>query len=470
VIPAYREAQLRSQFYVPAFSGFIQETDQQASLEARFSGDRIGIFSYILGAFYFDEDVAGNYTFAQTQLNSYQDFKLGTESYALFGRVTAHLADSLRLVGGLRYTNDTKYLNGRVETVVQQCRNAAAPPACPTAPFLPLTDRADQLNPINGFNTGFPGAVPVLVGGVPTGAFNARLGADINVRQKADKVTYRAAVEFDVGPRSLLYASFETGFRSGGFALTIGKETFGPETLDAFTVGMKNRLFDNRLQLNVEGFYWKYKDQQIAHFGLDRNGANSFFTENLGRSTVKGIEADAQFLLTRTTLLTGNVQYLDSVFDDFRYLIAAPAATAPLPAVGCPYGPAPARPGAPAELLVDCSGKPAFQSPKWTVTAGIQQTIPLGEYNIVLNADTQYKSERVIGFEYLPGQFAPSFWRSNAAVTFARDDDQWAISGFVNNIEGNRNPLLGTFYSGANIITRVSSDPRTYGVRASVKF
>ena len=459
VMPAWRYSRLDNNFAAPAFIGAIREKDEQFSLEARFAGNRIGMFDYILGAYYYDETVDGHYVFAQQALNAYQDFNSKTKSYALFGRLTANLTDRLRLIGGLRYTNDKKDFDGQADVFIVRCNvTVNGRPSCPTAPLLPVTDSYTQL----------PSEFPSVPGGQArpigtTGALLIHAVTAVDAPLDGDRITYHIGAEFDVGPRSLLYASYETGYRSGGFALSAGYETFQPEYIDAYTIGLKNRLFDNRLQLNIEAFLWKYRNQQVNHTGVDINGNQGQFTENVGRSTNKGVEVEAQLLATETTLLSANVQYLHAKFKDFVY--REPIGATP-PLTGCSYSVS-ATPGL---YDIDCSGQPAYQSPRWTINLGAQQTVPLGAYKLVLSADTQYKSSRVIGFQYLDSQIVGSTWTSNAQVAFGPEDDRWSIAGFVRNIENDRFPTAGQIYNAASATTNIYMAPRTYGVRASMKF
>jgi iron complex outermembrane receptor protein len=71
--------------------------------------------------------------------------------------------------------------------------------------------------------------------------------------------------EWDATPNSLLYGAAETGFKAGGFFFTHDDPEYKPEHITAYSVGSKNRLLDNRLQINGELFYWIYKDQQISN-------------------------------------------------------------------------------------------------------------------------------------------------------------------------------------------------------------
>lgn len=459
LLPAYRNAKLIDQHSSAGFTPFTQEKFEQSSVEARLGGS-VGMFEYIAGLYYYDENVLGNYTFAQTVQSSYQDFKTTTRSYAAFARLTAKLTDRFRLTGGLRYTSDKKTMDGAADTILQICPGAPGV-TCPNAPLIPITDRPDQLPFAVPARGGAP--LPVLVNGVATGAITVRSPAVVLAEAKTNRVTFRAAVEYDIADRSLLYISFENGYRSGGFSLANGRTTFEPEYINAYTIGSKNRFFDNRLQLNLEAFYWKYRNQQIAHFGLDGSGNNAFFTENVGRSTIKGVEIDVELAATETTRLRATAQYLDATFDDFKYNI--PLNTAPV--VGCAFAP---NPNDARFTTVNCSGKPAYQSPKWVVQLGGEQTIPIGNHKLVLAADTQYKATRYVAFEYLPSQLAPAFWQTNASVTFAQADNRWSVSAFVRNIEDYRDITSGTFYGPGNYVALRPGSPRTYGIRVAAKF
>src|SRR5690606_27636124 len=227
------------------------------------------------------------------------------------------------------------------------------------------------------------------------------------------------------------------------------------EYIDAYTVGMKNRLLDNRMQLNIEGFIWKYRDQQVNHIGLDRNGNQGQLTENVGRSTNQGVEVDLQLLATDNTLLGVTAQYLDASYDSFVY--SEPVGATP-PVTGCAYA---LNASNPALYDIDCSGQPAYQSPEWTVNLGLQQTIPMGTYKLVGAVDTQFKSERVIAFQYLDYQIVEDTWTTNAQLIFGDIDERWSVAAFVRNIEDDRFAVNAQLYNSVNAGLVTPAAPRT---------
>ena len=452
VIPAYRYAKLNNLGGTLA-SVFSRETDEQESVEARLGKTGVGIFDYNVGLFYYNESINGNLEVNQSVLALQAPFTTGTESYAAFGRLTVHLGDRLRLVGGGRYTQDRKVFNGQSNRLTLIC----VAPACPTLPLFQFFNSfADIPFAIPPFGA------PIGLGPVP-GSIISRGDVVINSVQKIGRPTYRAAVEYDVAQRSLLYASVESGYRSGGFNLASGYESYQPEYITAFTVGSKNRFFDNRVQLNVEGFYWKYRNQQVSHVGVDLAGQQGNFTQNVGNSEIKGAEVEARFLATPTIMFSADAQFLDTNYKN--YLYQTPIGTAP-PYTTC----AVSLSANPALYNVDCSGKPSYNSPRLTVNLAAQKTFELGNYKIVVGADTQYRSAQYIGFEYRPSQLAPGNWRTNATVSFGNINDRWDISGYIRNIEGDRTPVFASNVSFGSIDAVISSAPRTYGLRVSGKF
>lgn len=455
VIPAWRYAEIDS-IAGAAFVARSREKDDQQSLELRFASRRLSIFDLTAGAYYYNEAIRGRGVIALESANNYTTSRYDTLSKAIYGRLTAHLSDALRVTGGLRYTHDRKKTDSSSIALTVRCPViVAGAPSCPTAPLLTYTQEleAQPRIPIAG------GALPLGGGAVLT-----RTDTINKLTIRRGELTYRGAVEFDLGPRSLLFASVETGYRSGGFNIAQGRAPYAPEYITAYTLGSKNRLFDNRVQLNLEGFVWKYRDQQLSYIGLDSTLRPANVTDNIGRSTIKGIEGELKVLAMRNTLLSANVQYLDAKYDSFNYQTPV--------AAGRPNTSCPVSVNATNNTLYDvnCSGFPAFNAPKWTVNLAAQQTFELGDYQVQLSADTQHRSSRYIYFQYQPSQFVNGEWRSNAQVSFGPRDERWSVAAFVRNIEDNRTLVFAPQHPSLPTVTAQVTAPRTYGARFGVTF
>lgn len=457
-IPSFRAANLDYLASAAAFNARQRETDEQYSFELRLAGNRIGAFEYVLGAFYYNERLDYRQIINLPVQTAWIDQFLTTESWAPFARVTAHLNDRLRLVGGIRYTEDDKTFRSSAISGTVICNvRVAGVPSCPTVPLLPLVDNPSQLPfPFP------PQGVPALPIGT-TGAIISRGDTAFNSTLSDSRITWRAAVEFDVAPRSLLYASVETGYRSGGFSAAVGRETYNPEYITAYTVGMKNRLLGNRLQLDLEAFYWDYRDQQVNRVGLDATGRTSNFTSNVGRAEIYGFEVNARALVTPTTLLSADIAYVHTSNEEYVFGVGAQAP----PLTGCPF----TLSGA--QYLIDCSGFPANNAPRWTVNLAAQQTIPVGnDFQFILGADTQYKSGRYINFYYVRegGGFVDHSWQTNARIAFGPSDDRWSVALYVRNIENNRIPVFFSPAPITNIGVAGTTAPRTYGIQGTIRF
>ena len=456
VIPAVRIDHVRNLNPGGGFPLANDQKDTQYSVEARFAG-KAGLFDYTLGFFYFNEDARlnlGSVTFGRTASYSAPTI-VDTESYAPFARLTANLTPQLRLVGGIRYTHDAKLFDSHNISITESCApgftcpTAILPTAVPFPNQLPFAiPSAISPSPLIAVTT--PGPTPNTI--------IARTDIFFNNRLSFGRVTYRGAVEFDVAPRSLLYASIESGFRSGGFSSGVGYETYQPEYITAYTVGSKNRFFDNRVQLNVEAFYWKYSNQQVAHAFSDLLGRPGSYTQNIGRSTIKGVEVEGRVLVTPTTVLSADVQFLDAKNNEFTYNN-----------LGYPYTNCAVAPTAsPAVFSVNCSGLPSYNSPKFSLNLAAEQTIKLGDYKLILRADTQHKSSRWTYFDYATEQLQRSSWTTNAQVSFGPADSRWSIVGFIRNIENDR--LLASPVASFGLLAGYTTPPRTYGARVSFKF
>ncbi|MFZ2997521.1 TonB-dependent receptor [Sphingobium sp.] len=477
ILPAYRKSTMDDNLNGPAFRfGLVDETDRQVSTEIRFDGERIGPVDWLVGGYFYDQRTRGSASYGQYLVTSIQRYDIETTSLAAFGRLTFHLADSVRFVAGGRYTKDKKVLDGSVDTLLNVCTNPPPPAGagCFGGPSIPAgSSLAEIAAAILGslLPAGFP-TEPGPANARPFGTAGNILYFSpyaVNRTQKNNRFTYRLAIEADIGANSLAYASYETGYRSGGFSLVFGRETFNPEYIKALTLGIKNRFLDNRLQLNMEAFHWRYSGQQITHFGLDRSGLSNYFTENSGRSTVKGVDVDIQFKLARDTIVSGSLQYLDNRLAEFVYdTPRGPTALPPI--VSCPYTPGNDANGF-AIYRVDCAGKPGLNSPKWAFNIGVQQGFDIGDYRMTFTADGRYRSNQIIGFEYLPQQNSGQHFTADASVNFEPHSKSWSVNAWVRNLGDRDVPVNAQLNSTvAGTMNTFFAAPRTYGVRGTMRF
>lgn len=421
VIPAYRNSNPNFLSYAAGYRSRIDETSKQKSVEARLSSNGNGPLKYVLGAYYFDED--------QTAFNDFNagfvsrisfTADLASTSKALFGEISYAVMPGFRLVAGARQTWEDK-------------------------------TQATQFTAQD-----------------PTGSITFPIAGDLEF----SKFNYKAGFEFDAGPRSLLYANVSTGFKAGGTYAAPLNNAFAPENITAYAIGSKNRFFDNRLQFNVEGFYWDYSDQQVSFVSPVPTSATTtgvaLVTVNAGKSRIYGAEAEVQFQPTEQGLFSATLQYLNGKYTDFKFNQASFVGP---PRTTCPATFVPSNVVGAAVYAVDCSGKPQINSPKWSLNVSYQHTFTLSaDSELTLGARSKIESSRFLSQEYTPEQRQGGYSTTDLFATVAFPDDRLSITGFVNNVE-DKTVFAGTL---SHFVTGASSNflraPRTYGVRLDASF
>jgi iron complex outermembrane receptor protein len=335
------------------------------------------------------------------------------------------LTDTFRLTGGLRYTYEKKSSDSRRYTL----NNTVGPD-----PVIPDTPTGTLTNTVVG-------------------------SRDWN------KVNWKAGVEYDVAPRSLLYANVSTGFKAGGFFYgPPDAQSYEPETVTSYAIGSKNRFLDNRLQLNAEGFYLDYRDQQVSFVKLIGPSA-VLVTENAGKSHAFGLELEADFLATPNTRIGAQVQHLQAKFDEFAYQTVAP----PPASSTCRVSPAGGG-----QFSVDCAGNTPLRSPRWTLVGSVEQTIPLPNGGrFIAEARARYEAKFQADVSYVPEAQTYDTTRVDLGLSYVTPSDRFTVKAYVENLtdeETISNATQNTAYAINGVMGINLLAPRTYGVRAQFNF
>lgn len=226
-------------------------------------------FDWILGAYYWDDtsaiDPVRNSGTSLPTVQYRDTFaEQHTRSYAVFGQATFDLTDQTRFTGGLRYTSDTRDVEGHLENM--------------------------------------------SLGGVLTRS------AFAEQTNEAAEWTWRLALDHDFTPNIMGYVSYNRGFKSGVFNLnSYSLPAVNPEILDAYEIGLKTLSFDNRVRLNLAAFHYSYQDIQVQSI---LSGA--VITVNAAEASIDGVDASFDIAVTDELTLSGGASYLDGVYDDFQ--------------------------------------------------------------------------------------------------------------------------------------------------------
>ncbi|MGE0114434.1 MAG: TonB-dependent receptor [Steroidobacteraceae bacterium] len=469
VLPSYIHSTNNTLMLNGGIPIYTDTSDRQYAMEARLSSHGDSDFKWVLGGIYSNEHQSEILQLNQLiQLAGWNNPDFDGKSHALFGEATYSFTDAFRVTGGLRWTSETRNLKG----------NGFSMLGVPPVGFAPVT----MPYQIPAYNPAPPPLVFIPAGPgifVPSGSFA------YDDEKTFVRTTYRAGVEYDLNPTSMLYATVSTGFKSGGFYVAQGPNSYQPETLTAYEIGSKNRFFDDRLQVNVNGFYWQYKDKQETSLGLVPPGVFNTITKNAGEATLYGADLDIQFAVTAKDLISANVTAMDSQYDRFVYdQFSAPP-------LGTPQTACKTQVTNPTNTQVDCSDQPLTRAPKFKGRLGYQRTQPAGAdgSKLVFNADMVASSGYYLSTDYLNGSQAytdspplgnfttryPNEWAAgyamfNASLGYVAPNNL-SVTAYVKNIGDKAvytQAVANTFVLG--LVESTIAPPRTYGVRVRYDF
>lgn len=272
-----------------------------------------------------------------------------------------------------------------------------------------------------------------------------------DARRTFSKVTWRAGVDYDLNDRSLLYAVVSTGYKAGGFndgceagtgaGCTLSAEAlyYNPETITSYEAGIKTRVVGNALRLNLSAFHYDFEGIQLSQLSTICGGPCQV-TTNAGQAKVDGVEVETVLTPGPNTRFDASASWLNARYTEFF----------PTP-------------------TVSFAGRKLDRSPEWTVSAGITQTVPLNNGgNVQAAARTRLSDSYYLAALGTLNQFRqPSYTRSDLTLTYNAPAERWYLQGFVRNLENSI--VVSTASSGAYASVQIQ-DPRTYGVRAGVRF
>jgi iron complex outermembrane receptor protein len=412
--------------------------DKQYSQEIRLASPVGEHFDYVLGAYYFRQEMSnkvftdygpladtwnGTPQGALNNVTSVGHGDVDTDSFATFAQGTWHLTPQVDFSLGVRGTYERK--------LAQVTRNA----------------------PVGG----------VAVSGAAAAARAGRLGAydsgDLSLYSFSPSAL--ASLAWHVSDQVLAYASLSHGEKSGGVNLSVASAPvagadsllIGSERANDAELGIKTMLLDQRLLLNANLFWTVVNGYQTNAY--DDVNLTSYLT-NAGTVRSRGVEVDSSW-----RPISGLTINLNGAFNDVRYLSYDDAP--------CPAEVA-LRPGAPAAC--DLSGHAVVGASKW-----------------VFNSNASYQWSLHNGLQpYVNGSYA---WRSHAVGTVDDSRDaQLPGYGLVNLSSGVRgdwgkgqwdvslwlkNAFDKTYYttlwnSPNGAYTGVLGTPRTLGMTARYDF
>jgi len=139
---------------------------------------------------------------------------------------------------------------------------------------------------------------------------------NINTDKSWSKVTPKISLQYRFSPNVNTYATVAQGYRTGGFNFTatdLEYQSFDPEELWNYEVGVKTNLLDNRVQLNASLYYMDIQDMQVE----ESVTPITTYVNNATEATSKGIELEITAKATENLILSAGLSYNQTEFDSF---------------------------------------------------------------------------------------------------------------------------------------------------------
>lgn len=357
---------------------------REVTEEVRASSEYSGPLNFTLGALYEDGNLAdhvtvlgnGAYLFPPTLADGTTPVDIKT--YSVFGEGRWNIVERLELAAGLRWTDEK-----RTES-----------------PYNLLT--------------GAPTIVPT---------------PELHSKRVAPEVTLNYRLLDDV----TLFAALKQGYKSGSFsiatpAVTGVDNSFGDEKVQGGELGMKSRLRDRQLALNVAGYFYNYSGLQVGVISPPQNGVPIIQTVNAATARTYGVELEAAFHPNSIEGLGVNAAVN---WNHARYLKFnnAPCWGGQLIAEGCNQS---FNPSTGTYTAQDLSGTPLIRAPLWQGTLGFEYALPLGnDYRLVFSNSNELSSRYAT---YLAvdrprdDNFQSAFVKIDLGFTLHGPSDLWEVA------------------------------------------
>lgn len=407
---------------------FISQS--QWSQELQLSGKAMdGRFQFIGGLFAFSEsgrDLSKSYSvFPLSTALGYNDADVENESVAAYGQITFNLTDTVRLTGGLRYTEDSRWMrrHNRAET---------------------------------------PGGSGVFTCSMAAATLDPGAGCQATNSSEYNYLSYTFSVDWQASDNMFFYLKTSRANKSGGFntrATTGGPAVgFDPEEVTDYEAGAKLDMFDRRARLNIAYFYSDYQNvQRNVPVVVPGSVLLSSGIQNAASATIQGLEVEFTARPVSALRLSAAATFLDPEYTEF---------TIPKTGGG----------------VIDVSRTPFSYAPKRAYTLSGDYTLPVSSGDVNFHLDYAWRSDvwtvgplvgtGLFGFTNRDTNLIPAYGILNGKVTWTLNDGRFDISIFGRNLtdEEYYQRLLALQDTALGITAYLPGDPRTYGVGFNYRF
>ena len=437
--------------YQGGFDFFQVSEASQYSQELRLASEADKSLRWITGLFWFKEKTIGNTTafsyFAGTAANGGRanSTNLNQENRVAsgYGEIEFDVTKQLTVTAGIRATREE--LSGTNTTVQRSLTDAVTRAALlPTSGQRPITT-AELL------------ALPVGTG--------RNVYVDTPFEKSFSQSGGKLGVKYSVDAQTMVFGTVSQGFKSGSYSAAPAQSINGsfftptnPETLTAYEIGLKTTTADRKLKLNLTGYYYQYKDQQLLRTtslpGLGIVAAQV----NAGKSNLQGVELEAQWAPGGGWNIDLGVGYLKTKIVEFTQDEACVANAGGCPASGV--------------RKLDFSGQELTNSPRLTTNLTIRKEWKLdGGNTLSIGGDYSYRAKRFFNIPNNTLESSEAYSLVNAQATYRFGaKQQYRLTAWGKNLNDKVYFLNKSVFAAAGTMEALIGDPRTFGLTFSTNY
>ena len=403
------------------------------------------------------------------------------DSYAAYGQLDWKATNTLKLTGGLRYTQDTVkgFIAERFILFDNPTFGVTARSLGANTPALDVTSIFDAA-PCAAIATNHPKGAGPCVLNPATGFARVNLSASFNA------VTGTIGAEWTPDSHTLAYVKYSRGYKTGAFdtPTIVNVPETPPEYVDSYEAGVK--LSHPTWQINGDVFYYNYtNDQQPLTVQIPVGGGFQNVGELFPIPAVHtyGVELEAIWRPIEPLVINAQYSYLSakiaSTGGQCLLDTTDPRAQDPRANTSCS---AAAEAAAAPSKVENVVGNYLPQAPvnKWSVN-GIY-TLHFDPGNLALSASVIWKDKSYGTIFNRTYNTIPSYYLLNLRATWTDAQNRYTVSAFANNVfntlwSDNASGLLfnsgnPVLLSGKEIIDRnfTYGAPFTAGVELQVRW
>jgi iron complex outermembrane recepter protein len=377
------------------------------------------------------------------------------KNFSAFGQATFNISDRLRLIGGLRYTNDklSVYLSRTATGLTLD--GAGRPNAAPG--IQPAFDQGAYNEYLRLLALNPSLAVPLTIDQLQRASSLRANGTPFSTRSSNNNLSGKAALQFDLSDDIMAYVSYTRGYKGPAYNIFFnlmgsGANLIAPETVNSYEGGLKTSFLDGRAIVNLAVFSAKYNNYQANNPDIVAGQVVSRLT-NAGSISTKGAEIDFLLRPADSFTISGGLAYTDAQVDNFLLPV-----------------------GAPASALI-AKGTPLANAPKWKTTLGVQYDWETGGFaNVAFNANVAMQSDQTYELTATLanrlGSTVDGYAIFDAGIALVDPNDVWRLAFQAKNLFGQS--FASSIVSGGPggafryIIPREAD--RYFGITAKINF